>query len=253
MLCMKSYDIFVINTIVTLFYCSRRVIETSSDTRGTRIEAIDIAVALTILKARHRLSNKCISDILRLLRICRVPHVPSSWWKCKKLLRREQNGQYYVKKKSICPSCNKASEDVNLCNLCNVVYGNITPKPHISVFYHFDIAAQLKSILLNTRDLVFPDLSVPSIDSMNDIVDGIYYRSRLKRETDRFITFTMNIDGVQPNKGSDASLWPVLLVVNEIQRKRRFSLENLILAGVWPEPKKPSNNDMCIFLQGSLS
>ena len=232
--------------IIKLLDYFRGEIENSSAIKGTRIEA----VVLTILKARHRLSNKCLSDILSLLRICRVQHVPSSWWTCKRLLHGKRNEQYKMTKNSICPSCNKASEEINRCNQCNTAYKNITPSPHVSICYNFDIGEQLRSILLNTRDLVILDSSAPSPDSMHDIVDGTYYRSCLKEETDRFITLTMNIDGVQPNKGSDASLWPVLLVVNEIQRRKRFSLENFILAGVWPGPKKPSNNEMCIFLRG---
>ncbi|CAF4410220.1 unnamed protein product [Rotaria sp. Silwood2] len=210
-----------------------REIESSCQIKGTRIEAIDISVALIILKARHRLSNKCLSDILKLLRILRVPNVPNSWWKCKKLLHEKKNGYINAKKRSICPSCKEMSEDINRCRQCNLIYDEMVPVTSIPIFYHFDISLQLESILLNTRDLIFPDLSVLPADTMHDIVDGMYYHDRLNAETDRFITLTMNIDGVQPNKGSDASLWP-----------------NLILAGIWPGPKKPSRDDMSIFLRG---
>ena len=51
-----------------------------------------------------------------------------------------------------------------------------------------------------------------------------------------------------PIKVSDQSLWPVLLVVNEIARRKRFSLENLILGGMWPGPTKPSAfTDVLVF------
>ena len=30
----------------------------------------------------------------------------------------------------------------------------------------------------------------------------------------------MNVDGIPPNKGSDQSLWPILFVINEINRKK---------------------------------
>ena len=42
----------------------------------------------------------------------------------------------------------------------------------------------------------------------------------------------MNNDGVQPNKETDNSIWPVLMMVNEIHRQKRYSLDNVILAGV---------------------
>jgi hypothetical protein len=54
----------------------------------------------------------------------------------------------------------------------------------------------------------------------------------------------MNVDGVPPNRGSDLSIWPVFLVINEIEKSKRFALENLIVAGVWPGPSKPSREDM---------
>ncbi|CAF4643634.1 unnamed protein product, partial [Rotaria sp. Silwood2] len=228
-------------------------IEKLSDKKGSRMEAIDIAAALIILKSRHRLSNKCLSDILNLLHILGVPNVPTSWWKCKKLIRNQSTDGHSAKKRSICPSCKNMSEEVRCCNQCNINYDKIVPAPSIPIFYHFDIDLQLESILLHTSDLVFQDLSKPPLDFMHDIVDGSFYKNRLKQETDLFVTLTMNIDGVQPNKGSDNSIWPVLLVVNEIRRKKRYCLENIILAGVWPGPKKPSRDVMAIFLRGMNS
>jgi hypothetical protein len=38
--------------------------------------------------------------------------------------------------------------------------------------------------------------------------------------------------------------WPVFLVINEIEKSKRFALENLIVAGVWSGPSKPSREDM---------
>ena len=40
-----------------------------------------------------------------------------------------------------------------------------------------------------------------------------------------------------------------MLVVNELPIRRRFSPENLILAGVWPGPTKPSRAHMSLFLE----
>jgi hypothetical protein len=251
-LCEKNHRLLSVRKL-NLFYFRRHEIEKSSETKGSRMGAIDISVALIILKARHRLSNKCLSDILKLLQILRVPHLPSSWWACKKLACDKSSGHLRTKKRSICPSCEKTSEEVNNCNQCDLVYDTIIPKQSIPIFYLFNISLQLKSILLHTPDLVFQDLSLPPPNTMHDIIHGSYYWDRLKQETVHFITLTMNIDGVQPNKGSDNSIWPVLMVVNEIRRKKRFSLENLILAGVWPGPKKPSRDDMAIFLRSRTS
>ncbi|CAF3617238.1 unnamed protein product [Rotaria sp. Silwood1] len=230
-----------------------RQIENSSNNSGRRVEAIDISAALLILKARHRLSNRCLSDILKLLRILRVANVPTSLWKSRKLVNTQSNSHLHMKKQSICPSCKDTSSEVNRCTKCHITYQTILTTSSISIFYHFDIGSQLESILLHTPDLVFQNFLSPPSKRMRDIVDGVFYRNQLKQETDLFITLTMNVDGVQPNKGSDSSIWPVLIVVNEIRRRKRYSLENVILAGVWPGPKKPSRDDMAIFLKGIVN
>ena len=154
-----------------------------------------------------------------------------------------------MNQRSICPSCKDILEELNLCTKCHINYQTILTASSIPIFYHFDIALQSESILLQTFDLVFQNLSSPPCKTMHDIVDGAFYRNELKEETDLFITLTMNVNGVQPHKGSDSSIWPLLIVIDEIRRRKRYSLENVMLAGIWPGPKKPSRNEMTIFLQ----
>jgi hypothetical protein len=59
-----------------------------------------------------------------------------------------------------------------------------------------------------------------------------------------FLTFTLNVDGIEPNKSSQLGIWPILLIINELRMKRRFAIENVILAGVWPGLSKPSREEM---------
>lgn len=84
---------------------------------------------------------------------------------------------------------------------------------------------------------------------MRNIRDGRIHRQLHDFCSELFITLSVNIDGIQPNKGSNKSIWPIILVVNEIPICRRFSPENIILAGVWPGPKKPSRIQMALFLK----
>lgn len=84
---------------------------------------------------------------------------------------------------------------------------------------------------------------------MRNITDGKVYKTLVQNESEPFITFTMNVDGIQPNKGSDQNIWLVLLVINEIDFKKRYSLENVIIAGIWPGPSKPSRTQMSLFFK----
>ena len=88
---------------------------------------------------------------------------------------------------------------------------------------------------------------------MHDIVDWIFYQNLLKQETDLFITLTMSVDGVESNKSSDSLIWSMLIVVNEIRRGKKYSLENVMGTGVRLGLKKPLHDNMVNFLQSRLS
>ena len=46
-------------------------------------------------------------------------------------------------------------------------------------------------------------------------------------------TFTINTDGVEICSKSDISIWPIFLVLNEIELHKRFCLETIIVAGLF--------------------
>lgn len=59
----------------------------------------------------------------------------------------------------------------------------------------------------------------------------------------------MSTDGIQPFNNTDKTIWPVTLVINEVEHKKRFLYQNLILAGIWPGPSKPKRFEMSAFLE----
>jgi len=70
-----------------------------------------------------------------------------------------------------------------------------------------------------------------------DVKDGQIYQNFLKTEGGKGVlsgktkSFVGNTDGVQLSNHSDTSLWPYFLGNCEIDIKRRFCLENVIIAG----------------------
>ncbi|CAF4182121.1 unnamed protein product, partial [Rotaria magnacalcarata] len=67
--------------------------------------------------------------------------------------------------------------------------------------------------------------------------------------TKKKLTLTLNVDGVKLSKNSQTTIWPILLVVNEIPPNSRFKIENVIIAGVWPGPSKPSRGEIRLLLR----
>ena len=215
--------------------CFQAASETNKDLpMRDEIDAKDIAASLVLLKRKHNLSVNCVNDIIDLLKSLRVSNIPSSWYKVKRLLTESKAtcNEYLI-----CPVCDRSMRRRSPCRNC--------PTDHsikLQSFYLFSITDQLQSILINNPNLDFLRNSKRS--SMRDIHDGAVFQSVRTRTSNPTVTMTMNIDGVQLSRGSQSTLWPILFVVNELPPNVRFSIENIILAGVWPGPSKPSRDQI---------
>ena len=67
---------------------------------------------------------------------------------------------------------------------------------------------------------------------MRDIRDGAICRSIRTNNDERILTLTITVDEVQPSKNSQATIWSILLVINEIPPELRYKIENVIIGGV---------------------
>ena len=198
------------------------------------ISATDIASALVLLKKRHCLSTKCIDDIIHLLKILHVPNTPSSWYKVKRLLLKSkpQSTEYLI-----CSTCDHSTTNKTCCHFCSTPHG-VKPQS----FRSFSVTDQLTNILSNNQHI---DLRYRNKDSLiRDIRDAAFYQSIRDKNRGPLLTLTMNVDGIQPSKGCQSTIWPIILVINELPLKVRFALQNVILAGFWPGPSKPSREQV---------
>ncbi|CAF1478379.1 unnamed protein product [Adineta steineri] len=225
---------------------------THSDARARPIEKIDIAAALISIKTRHSLSAVCVNDICLLLKLLNVPNAPHSWFHVKQAFNNSSIVLLSRNQKWICSACKNASNDMFTCSNDSCKWLFAPPAPIPNYFYTFDILEQISLILATTDDLILPICTKRthnSMLSMKDIVDGKSYRKILREETEPFLSLTISTDGVQPFNSAEKSIWPVTLVINEINRKKRFCFQNIILGGIWPGPSKPKRSDMSALLQ----
>ena len=104
------------------------------------------------------------------------------------------------------------------------------------MFYYLDIENQIKRVIKNA-DLLNSPLPVSNQDRIVDIYDGTKYKSILNSSIGNSIlkkeafTFLMNSDGISICEKSNLTIWPVFLVINEIEIQKRFCIDNIILAG----------------------
>ncbi|CAF4418789.1 unnamed protein product [Rotaria socialis] len=199
-----------------------------------------IACLLVMFKRRHRLSIQCISDLLKLLSILGVDSAPRSWHMLKRLITKIDVAPSYHYP---CSSCSAASTCSRKCSNCGYSFSSNIPRDY---FLTFSVKDQVEIILSNNADI---DIFSSSLNNhISDIKDGNFYHQLSNICPDKFITLTMNVDGVEVKKGSKQSIWPMLLVVNELPINRRNAFENVIIAGIWSGSHKPSREQMQCFL-----
>lgn len=111
-------------------------------------------------------------------------------------------------------------------------------KHRLVIYYYLDIEKQIHSIF---NKIKYDDLnSQPSLNNeLTDIKDGTLYKSILSSEDgesvkkNKAFTLTINTDGISICKKSKLTIWPVYLVINELPIQKRFSIDNVIIAGTY--------------------
>lgn len=92
-----------------------------------------------------------------------------------------------------------------------------------------DIERQIKRILVKFKEKDFQFNF--NKNSLNDFKDAnIYQQFHLKNPQNCF-TFTLNTDGISLCKKSKLSIWPIILVINELPLSVRYCIENTIITG----------------------
>lgn len=66
-----------------------------------------------------------------------------------------------------------------------------------------------------------------------DITNGVLLQNIVNEIGTKFISLTINTDGVQLFNSSVSSLWPYLLCINNLQSSIRYKQENIVVAGLY--------------------
>ena len=81
-------------------------------------------------------------------------------------------------------------------------------------------------------------------ENVEEIYDGALYKKLSGKggllSCPDNVSFLMNTDGVPVFKSSKVSIWPLYLVINELNYSKRMAYENMIFAGLWFGEKKPA-------------
>ena len=165
----------------------------------------EIATAFIILKVRHKLTTRAVSDICRLLNLLKVPNAPKSFPAIKRLVEHEGLDNIKPDVLNICQKCNNVYKSVCNTTKCQQECG----EEQSPAFLKFPIRQQIKSILASEQKFLLNSQSPGSSnDHISDIKHAMWYQSIVKYEDkSNFITLMLNVDGIAMSQSSDISLW----------------------------------------------
>ncbi|KAG4071129.1 hypothetical protein HA402_014397 [Bradysia odoriphaga] len=222
-------------------------IECGSDSESNCDESVLLILEYFL---RHNLTKIALDDLLSLVNkliALGVKEVPRSKYLFNKLLPKvEQPLRHYY-----CKTCGAYAGEKNQLKSNNIVCENcceqfnVKSKSKSGLFLQLSVTQQLSRVIPRFIDDLTSTAPSSSDDIYDDVSAGAYYKS-IQHTAAPLISLTFNTDGVNIFKSKkSASLWPLLMVVNEIPKNSRFKKENVIVGGLW-FGKDP---DMSIFLK----
>lgn len=183
-----------------------------------------------IFKIRRSQNNQDMNSMCKLLNSLSVKNAPKNMMSIQKQLHEDFDLKHLSKCYYICGGCG-ISDSVQIikCKLCN--------DTSIFKFYSCSIKQQIQQMLSILG--MFSKLKEEKLQNMHSF-SSTKYGEILQEIEENAFTLMVNFDGVcTPNK--NLSLWPFVFCFNELPIPHRRYLENIIIAGIIPAAKKPSN------------
>ncbi|CAF1127023.1 unnamed protein product [Rotaria sordida] len=221
---------FLINKIL---YPSHLILFLSITAFNRRSEPTlrDIAVAAMIFKVCRFQNNKDIDIICKFLNVLGVQRTPKSMKAIEQQLHENFDLKKFYKCYYICPNCGASDFDhIVTCKSCN--------DAHTFKFYLCSIKHQIQQLLSVFG--IFSTLKEEKIKNMN-LFFNTKYGEILREIEDNAFTMIINSDGGSTSN-KYLSLWPFILTLNELPIPDRRYLENILVAGIIPTGKKPTNS-----------
>ncbi|CAM4839468.1 unnamed protein product [Rotaria magnacalcarata] len=203
----------------------------------------EIAIVLSLLKSRHSLTNTCITNICKLLKLLHVPNAPSNFRHIRCLICSPYQTTIFGKTAISCPSCYRISSSSTGWTSSSTCISKDKFIKTPTANHNLSLAPQIRSII-ERNHLINPDKNENIII---DIVDSLYYGKLLLVESNPLISLLMNSDGAVV-KSISRSIWITSFVINELSPSVRFNRENLIIGMVCIGSSKHHKDEMQMFL-----
>ena len=144
----------------------------------------EIATALVLLKARHKLSNACVNHFYYLLRLLKIRNAPRSYSRITRLFKEETSSNIKSTMINICNTCIEIYNSPNYCDNTECSQHEATRSNNLQFLYML-ILPQIRDIIKRTKCTNFKRQDLP-INTMKDISNGLAYDKILSEEQSRF-------------------------------------------------------------------
>ncbi|CAF2063533.1 unnamed protein product [Rotaria magnacalcarata] len=191
----------------------------------------DIAVAAMIYKIRRLQNNKDVDYLCQLFNSLSFNLFPKSMKAIEQQLHPAFELNKFYKFYKICSNCGAYESNATFkCKSCN--------DASIFKFYLCSIKQQIQQLLSIFG--FFSRLKEEKIKNSN-IFSSTKYGEILREIESNAFTLMISSDGVC-TLNKNLSLWPFTMIFNELPISQRRYLENILIAGVIPAEKKPTNH-----------
>ena len=183
-----------------------------------------------ITKARRLFNNKDMDFVCQFMKALNVTNVPSGMRGIQEKLHPGFDLNAYCKCHYICSTCGESSTDDKIkCGSCK--------ESTLFEFYACSITEQIQQLL--STPSMYMKLQDGRSTHIRNFSHTKYGQILTEMPSDSF-TMIINSDGIcTPDK--NLSLWPFVLTLNELSIPERRYLENIVVAGIIPARRKPSN------------
>ena len=191
-----------------------------------------------IYKIRRLQNNKDIDSLCKFFNILSMNLFPKSMKAIQQQLHPNFDLNKFYKFYGICSNCGSYdSKFMFKCKSCKDGF--------IFKFYLCSIKQQIQQLLSVFG--FFTKLKEEKIKNMN-LFSSTKYGEILQEIDVNAFTLMISFDGVCTGN-KNLSLWPFIMIFNELPIPERRYLENILIAGIIPTEKKPSNRAVQTCLQ----
>lgn len=217
-------------------------LDSSVENNEIKHPRIEIINKLMYLYSKHRIADELLKEIASLINL--VPSSIKLPTNINHLMEEFQlNNKHTVIKSILCKRCNHYSiaEDYNR-SCKNSTCQQLIPcdNPYI---LNLGIGTQLKSTILRNFEAIQEfkkNIIASDGDSINDAYSGSILKELLKKNKDFIYALCLCTDGAQAFNSNSFSIWPVFLSCLFLPKEIRFKKENLIVASLYLDSKKPN-------------